>query len=80
MKVLIIGTNHAGIAVANTLLDHYAGNEVVMMDRNSNMSYLGCGTAIWVGRQIEDSSQLFYAKPSVKRKKKSEAARKRKKF
>jgi len=63
MKVLIIGTNHAGIAVANTLLDHYAGNEVVMMDRNSNMSYLGCGTAIWVGRQIEDSSQLFYTKP-----------------
>ena len=40
MKVLIIGTNHAGIAVANTLLDNYPGNEVVMIDRNTNLSYL----------------------------------------
>ena len=30
MKVLIIGTNHAGIAAANTLLDNYPGNEIVM--------------------------------------------------
>ncbi|MCE2141496.1 NADH oxidase, partial [Streptococcus thermophilus] len=24
--------------------------------------YLGCGTAIWVGRQIEKPDELFYAK------------------
>ena len=60
MKVLIIGTNHAGIAVANTLLDNYPGNEVVMIDRNTNLSYLGCGTALWVGRQIDSYEGLFY--------------------
>lgn len=63
MKIVVIGTNHAGIAAANTLLDHYPGHEIVMIDRNSNMSYLGCGTAIWVGRQIEKPDELFYAKP-----------------
>ena len=60
MKVLIIGTNHAGIAVANTLLDNYPGNEIVMIDRNTNLSYLGCGTALWVGRQIDSYEGLFY--------------------
>ncbi|MDO4680873.1 MAG: FAD-dependent oxidoreductase [Aerococcus sp.] len=61
MKTVIIGANHAGIAAANTLLDNYGDQqEVVMIDRNTNLSYLGCGTALWVGRQIEDYHQLFY--------------------
>ena len=34
-----------------------------MIDRNSNMSYLGCGTALWVGRQIDQPNELFYARP-----------------
>ena len=60
MKVLIIGTNHAGIATANTLLDNYPEHEIVMIDRNTNLSYLGCGTALWVGRQIDSYESLFY--------------------
>lgn len=63
MKIVIIGTNHAGIAAANTLLDNYPGHEITMIDRNSNMSYLGCGTALWVGRQIDQPNELFYARP-----------------
>lgn len=50
-KTVIIGANHAGIAAANTLLDNYKDQEVVMIDRNTNLSYLGCGTALWVGRR-----------------------------
>ena len=53
MKTVIIGANHAGIAAANTLLDNYPDQKVVMIDRNTNLSYLGCGTALWVGRQID---------------------------
>lgn len=60
MKTVIIGTNHAGIAAANTLLDNYPNQEVVMIDRNTNLSYLGCGTALWVGRQIDSYENLFY--------------------
>ncbi|MSR93687.1 NADH oxidase [Clostridiaceae bacterium 68-1-5] len=60
LKTVIIGTNHAGIAAANTLLDTYKDQEVVMIDRNTNLSYLGCGTALWVGRQIESYENLFY--------------------
>ena len=62
MKVVLVGTNHAGIAAANTLLDQYEDIDLVMIDRNSNLSYLGCGTALWVGRQIDGYDKLFYAK------------------
>lgn len=62
-KTVIIGTNHAGIAAANTLLDNFSDQEVVMIDRNTNLSYLGCGTALWVGRQIDSYEKLFYTKP-----------------
>lgn len=60
MRTVIIGTNHAGIAAANTLLDNYPDQEVIMIDQNSNLSYLGCGTALWVGRQIDSYQNLFY--------------------
>jgi NADPH-dependent 2,4-dienoyl-CoA reductase/sulfur reductase-like enzyme len=52
-KTVIIGSNHAGIAAGNVLLDKYEGQEVVMIERNSNFSYLSCGTALWVWRQID---------------------------
>ncbi|WP_122646306.1 H2O-forming NADH oxidase [Enterococcus mediterraneensis] len=61
-KTVIVGANHAGIAAANTLLDNFDDQEVVMIDRNTNLSYLGCGTALWVGRQIDSYEGLFYTK------------------
>ena len=59
-KIVLIGSNHAGIAAANTLLESYPGNELVIIDRNTNLSYLGCGTALWIGKQIKSYDALFY--------------------
>lgn len=59
-KIVLIGANHAGIAATNTILDSYPENEVVIIDKNTNLSYLGCGTALWVGRQIDSYEHLFY--------------------
>ncbi|MCL2059353.1 MAG: FAD-dependent oxidoreductase [Oscillospiraceae bacterium] len=59
-KIVLIGSNHSGIAALNTLLDNYTGNELVVIDRNTNLSYLGCGTALWIGRQIKGYEALFY--------------------
>jgi len=70
-KIVLVGANHAGTAAANTILDNYPGNELVIMDRNSNISYLGCGTALWIGRQIEDSDGLFYCSKDVFEQKKA---------
>jgi NADPH-dependent 2,4-dienoyl-CoA reductase/sulfur reductase-like enzyme len=60
-KIVLIGANHACTAAANTLLDNYTGNELTIIDSNDKISYLGCGTALWVGRQIDGSDSLFYA-------------------
>ena len=60
-KIVIIGVNHAGTAAANTILGNYSGHEVVACDANDNISYLGCGTALYVGRQIHETDCLFYS-------------------
>ncbi|MDR2758356.1 MAG: FAD-dependent oxidoreductase [Spirochaetaceae bacterium] len=64
-KIVLIGANHAGTAAANTILDNYPGNQLVIFDGNSNISYLGCGTALWVGRQIDGSDGLFYSSRDI---------------
>ncbi len=61
-KILVVGANHAGTACINTMLDTYGSqNEVIVFDRNSNISFLGCGMALWIGRQIDGYDGLFYA-------------------
>ena len=60
-KIVVIGANHAGTAAVNTILDNYEGHEVVVFDRNSNISFLGCGMALWIGNQISGADGLFYS-------------------
>jgi NADPH-dependent 2,4-dienoyl-CoA reductase/sulfur reductase-like enzyme len=64
-KIVLIGANHAGTAAANTILDNYSGNKLTIFDSNNNISYLGCGTALWVGHQIDDPNSLFYCSKDV---------------
>ena len=60
-KIIIIGSNHAGIAATNTILGNYKDHQVTVIERNSYISYLGCGTALWVGGQLDGPDQLFYS-------------------
>jgi len=60
-KIVVIGSNHAGTAAINTILDTYKDCEVTVFDANSNISFLGCGMALWIGEQIPDSEGLFYS-------------------
>ena len=61
-KIVVIGANHAGTACINTMLDNFENeNEVVVFDQNSNISFLGCGMALWIGKQIDGPEGLFYS-------------------
>ena len=60
-KIIIIGSNHAGIAATNTILGNYPDHEVTVIERNSYISYLGCGTAFWVAGKLEGPDSLFYS-------------------
>ncbi|MDO5737637.1 MAG: FAD-dependent oxidoreductase [Eubacteriales bacterium] len=63
MRIIVVGANHAGTAAINTMLSHYPDAEVIVYDRNSNISFLGCGMALWIGEQIGGSEGLFYSSP-----------------
>ncbi|MDR0722285.1 MAG: FAD-dependent oxidoreductase [Treponema sp.] len=71
-KIVLIGANHAGTAAANTILDTYPQHSLVIFDGNNNISYLGCGTALWIGRQIDKPDGLFYASKDTFTAKKAE--------
>src|SRR5699024_8445053 len=60
-KIIVIGANHGGTAATRTLLANYPNDEVVVYDKNSNISFLGCGMALWIGNQISKPDGLFYA-------------------
>lgn len=60
-KIIVIGANHAGTAAINTILDNYKNEEVIVFDQNSNISFLGCGMALWIGKQIAGPEGLFYS-------------------
>ncbi|WP_348736381.1 FAD-dependent oxidoreductase [Spiroplasma endosymbiont of Ammophila pubescens] len=65
MKIIVVGINHAGTTAVRTLrrLDQKA--EIVTYDKNNNISFLGCGIALWVSGEVKDPNDLFYASPEV---------------
>ena len=60
-KIVVVGANHAGTSAINFLTELSKENEVVVFDRNTNISFLGCGMALWIGNQIRGSEGLFYS-------------------
>lgn len=60
-KIVVVGANHAGTAAVNTILSKSTQDEVMVFDANSNISFLGCGMALWIGNQISGSEGLFYS-------------------
>ena len=64
-KIVVVGANHAGTACINTILDNYKDKNVVVFDSNNNISFLGCGMALWIGHQIRGAEGLFYSNKQI---------------
>ena len=65
-KIVVIGANHAGTAAVNTILDTTpVEHQVVVFDANSNISFLGCGMALWISGQIAGPEGLFYSSQKI---------------
>jgi len=60
MKVIVVGINHAGTSVVRTLIAQNPNIEVTAYDRNSNISFLGCGIALTVSGIVKNVKDLFY--------------------
>ena len=59
-KIVIVGANHAGTACINQILTLNPEADVTVFVKNSNISFLGCGMALWIGNQISTGDGLFY--------------------
>lgn len=64
-KVIVIGTNHAGTHAVSTITSNYSDVEVVTYDKNDNISFLGCGMALWISNVIDNGDGLFYSNPET---------------
>lgn len=63
MKVAVVGCTHAGTAAVKTILNEHPEAEVVVFERNDNISFLSCGIALFVGGVVKDAQGLFYSNP-----------------
>lgn len=59
-KVIVVGINHAGTSAIRTLLTQNPALEINAYDRNTNISFLGCGIALAVGGIVSRLEDLFY--------------------
>ncbi|MCK5807260.1 MAG: FAD-dependent oxidoreductase [Mycoplasmataceae bacterium] len=65
MKVVLVGVNHSGTSMVRTLKTLNKDVEINAYDRNTDISFLGCGIALWVGGEFEDPEGLFYANKEI---------------
>ncbi|MHC5373745.1 FAD-dependent oxidoreductase [Enterococcus sp. LJL120] len=63
MKVVVIGCTHAGTAAVKNILATEPNAEVIVYERNDNISFLSCGIALYVGGVVKDPAGLFYSNP-----------------
>ncbi|MCR1950872.1 FAD-dependent oxidoreductase [Clostridium sp. DSM 100503] len=63
MKVIVIGCTHAGTSAVVNLKELYPDSEVVVFEKNDNISFLSCGIALSVGGVVTEPEKLFYNSP-----------------
>lgn len=63
MKVVIVGCTHAGTIAATQILNAHPDTEVVIYERNDNISFLSCGIAVYLSGEVGDPDAMFYSSP-----------------
>ena len=65
MKIVVVGCTHAGTAAVVNIKENYPDSEVVIYEKNNNVSFLSCGIALNVGGVIKETKNLFYNSPET---------------
>lgn len=63
MKVIVIGCTHAGTSAVVNLKILHPDAEIVVYEKNDNISFLSCGIALSVGKIVTEPEKLFYNSP-----------------
>ncbi|MCI1901942.1 MAG: FAD-dependent oxidoreductase [Bifidobacteriaceae bacterium] len=65
MRVAVIGCTHAGVFSTQSILGEHPDWEVNVYERNTTVSFLSCGIALWVGDHVSDPQKMFYSSPQA---------------
>lgn len=63
MKVVVIGCTHAGTAFIVNAKKKYQDCDIVVYEKNNNVSFLSCGIALSVSKVVTEPEKLFYNSP-----------------
>lgn len=63
MKVAIVGCTHAGTLAAKQIMLADPSSEVVVFERNDNISFLSCGISLYIEGTVRHLEDMFYASP-----------------
>jgi len=64
MKVIIVGSTHAGTAAARQILTRHPETEVTIYERNDNISFVSSGIYLYLTGAIKHLEEMFYAAPA----------------
>lgn len=63
MKILVVGCTHAGTAFIVNAKRKYPESDIVVYEKNDNVSFLSCGIALSVSNVVTEPEKLFYNSP-----------------
>lgn len=65
MKVIVIGSTHAGTAAIKSITKRHPKVNIDVYEKNDNVSFLSCGIALTVQGEVKNIDDLFYASPEI---------------
>lgn len=63
MKIVVVGCTHAGTAFIVNAKRKYPESDIVVYEKNDNVSFLSCGIALSVSNIVTEPDKLFYNSP-----------------
>ncbi|MCH5465095.1 FAD-dependent oxidoreductase [Levilactobacillus tujiorum] len=63
MKVIIVGSTHAGTNAAIQILRDHPETEVTIYERHTNVSFLSTGISLFLDGQVKHLEDMFYSSP-----------------
>ncbi len=63
MKIVIVGCTHAGVAAVNAIKQFHPEADVVIYERDDNVSFLSCGIALYLSGEVKQLADMFYETP-----------------
>ena len=63
MKVIIVGSTHAGTNAALQILRDHPDTDVTIYERHTNVSFLSCGISLFLDGQVKHLEDMFYSSP-----------------